>query len=241
MDHLDAIKHINYNDTIFRQTLWNDTGSSYNKRSDVYMKYGIFGNAGHLTCHQQSGFAFNGRFGPELMFGYTIGDYFLSRQQPKHKLDRPNILLLKVAWGGRSLAVDFRPPSSGIGNYSSINASDYGLYYRKLIQDVRLLLNSISTYVPSYRNSTNTSSVAYELKGFIWFQGWSDIHDNQMVQEYQTNLENFIRDVRKDLNSPILPFGTLLKSGNIKQRSETTHSSNIYFSSLCYVSLGIYL
>ena len=41
-------------------------------------------------------------FGPELMFGIEMGDYF---KEP--------VLLIKTAWGGQSLAVDFRPPSAG--------------------------------------------------------------------------------------------------------------------------------
>ena len=42
------------------------------------------------------------RIGPELGFGNVVGDAF----------DEP-VLLIKCAWGGKSLAVDFRPPSAG--------------------------------------------------------------------------------------------------------------------------------
>src|SRR5688572_929173 len=40
-------------------------------------------------------------FGPELQFGHVAGDYF----------GNP-VLLIKTAWGGKSLSKDFRPPSS---------------------------------------------------------------------------------------------------------------------------------
>ena len=43
-----------------------------------------------------------GRVGPEIGFGKVLGD----------ALEEP-VLLLKIAWGGQSLAVDFRPPSAG--------------------------------------------------------------------------------------------------------------------------------
>lgn len=42
------------------------------------------------------------RIGPELGFGHVIGDAF----------DEP-VLLIKLASGGKRLAKDLRPPSSG--------------------------------------------------------------------------------------------------------------------------------
>jgi len=46
------------------------------------------------------------RIGPELGFGWVMGEHF---QEP--------VLLINCAWGGKSLAVDFRPPSSGKAPY----------------------------------------------------------------------------------------------------------------------------
>lgn len=43
------------------------------------------------------------RIGPELEFGNTIGE----------KYDE-QILIIKTAWGGNSLHLDFRPTSSGM-------------------------------------------------------------------------------------------------------------------------------
>ena len=40
------------------------------------------------------------KIGPELGFGWVVGDAF---EEP--------VLLIKLAWGGKSLAEDFRPPS----------------------------------------------------------------------------------------------------------------------------------
>ncbi len=40
-------------------------------------------------------------FGPELQFGHVVGD----------ALEDP-VLIIKTAWGGKSLAVDFRPPGA---------------------------------------------------------------------------------------------------------------------------------
>ena len=81
--------------------------------------------------------------GPEVGFGWALGDYYDSE-----------VLLIKVAWGGKSLAVNFRPPSSGIyyngtepTSYSNGHTlpygeawgaqpypeSEYGKYYHKTV------------------------------------------------------------------------------------------------------------
>ena len=41
-------------------------------------------------------------FGPEVAFGHLMGEHFAEQ-----------VLIIKTAWGGKSLDVDFRPPSSG--------------------------------------------------------------------------------------------------------------------------------
>ena len=55
----------------------------------------------------------------------------------------------------------------------------------------------------------------YELAGFVWFQGWNDKVDRGTYpnrekpggyDQYSEVLADFIRDVRKDLSAPSLPF-----------------------------------
>ena len=58
----------------------------------------------------------------------------------------------------------------------------------------------------------------YQLAGFVWFQGWNDMVNRDVyppvsadsdVNQYATysdRLSEFIRDVRKDLDTPELPF-----------------------------------
>jgi alpha-galactosidase len=43
-----------------------------------------------------------GKIGPEFTFGLTLDE----------QLDEP-VLIIKTAWGGKSLHTDFRPPSAG--------------------------------------------------------------------------------------------------------------------------------
>lgn len=119
-------------------------------------------------------------FGPELQFGHVLGDRFTNQ-----------VLLIKTAWGGKSLFRDFRPPSSG---------GEVGPYFTLMIAQVRAALANLKSEFPGYDGG------GYELAGFVWYHGWNDGVDPQKaVPEYEQNLVNLIRDVRKELNAPELP------------------------------------
>ena len=79
-----------------------DAGGDWVVRDDVWIWYKRGGSTvveGGLSA----GYGVNDHcIGPELQFGHVMGDSFDSQ-----------VLLIKTAWGGKSLAVDFRPPSSG--------------------------------------------------------------------------------------------------------------------------------
>ena len=143
----------------------------------------------------------NERFGPEYAFGL-----FMDRA-----LDEP-ILIIKTAWGGKSLAVDFRPPSAGPYNPSLTEIQQgnvpekqkVGHYYREMIRYVQAILKdaeSIRKIVPSYKEKQG-----YELAGFVWFQGWNDMCNRHYIEQYTENMIHFIRDVRSELDTPTLPF-----------------------------------
>lgn len=120
------------------------------------------------------------QFGPELAFGHAVGDAYDDQ-----------VLILKQAWGGKSLAVDFRPPSSG---------GTTGTYYTKMIDNVTNALANIGTSFPAYAGQ------GWRLEGFAWHQGWNDRVNDAYLAEYEANLANLIRDVRTDLSAPNLPF-----------------------------------
>jgi hypothetical protein len=161
--------------------LKDDTGT-WRVRDDVWVRYQPEGRplqAGPLgigfTPHRD-----RHHFGPELQFGNVMGD----------ALDN-EVLLIKTAWGGKSLYVDFRPPSSGGAT---------GPYYTLMIRQIREALANFKKEFPASR------SVGCELAGFVWYQGWNDGCDpKHAVPEYENNLVNLIKDVRKDLGAPNLP------------------------------------
>ncbi len=97
------------------QDLKNEKGQ-WAERGDVWVRYQPEdqpAKIGPLTL----GFTpYGGRhhFGPELQFGRVVGDQLENQ-----------VLLIKTAWGGKSLYKDFRPPSSG---------GQVGPYYVKMIR-----------------------------------------------------------------------------------------------------------
>jgi hypothetical protein len=119
-------------------------------------------------------------FGPELQFGHVVGD----------RIDNP-VLLVKTAWGGKSLFKDFRPPSSG---------GEVGKYYALMLDQVREAMARMETDFPALKGRKP------ELTGFVWYQGWNDGLKTDTAKEYEQNLVNLIHDVRRDLASPKLPF-----------------------------------
>lgn len=158
-----------------------DAKGQWGVRDDVWVWFKTE-HAGLKTGGLTIGFTGYGgkhHFGPELQFGHVMGD-FLSNQ----------VLLIKTAWGGKSIYKDFRPPSSG---------GQVGTYYARMLEEIREALANLKKYFPGYDGG------GYELAGLVWFQGWNDMCDRNAVPEYEQNLVNLIKDLRKELNTPNLP------------------------------------
>ena len=76
----------------------------------------------------------------------------------------------------------------------------YGHYYREMLTEVRQTLAQLEQRFPGYQGQ------GYEFAGFVWFQGWNDQFNQDWYENYGAYLASFIRDVRKDLGAPGLPF-----------------------------------
>jgi hypothetical protein len=158
-----------------------DANGKWVVRDDVFVRYQREDRpllAGPLTF----GFSVYGdphHFGPELQFGHVVGDF----------LSNP-VLLIKTAWGGKSLIKDFRPPSSG---------GEVGKYYTLMLTQVREALANMDKEFPALKGRKA------ELAGLVWYQGWNDGCTKGAVPEYEQNLVNLIHDVRKEFKSPKLP------------------------------------
>lgn len=151
----------------------------------------------------------NGKIGPEFTFGLTMDK---SLQEP--------VLIIKTAWGGKSLFHDFRPPSAGVYQRTAKDVekdryreADCGRFYRWMIEHVKRVLADPRHVVPSY-----DPAQGFALAGFVWLQGWNDMVDRDVYPllpkgsqenrfaKYSEVLADFIRDVRKDLDAPKMPF-----------------------------------
>jgi hypothetical protein len=138
------------------------------------------------------------------------------------------VLIIKTAWGGKSLNTDFRPPGAGpyefneaqldqlnkrgkdIAGEKAAKAAATGLYYRLMIEHVRKVLADPKQVCPAYDPASG-----FELAGFVWLQGWNDLVDSGTYPQrdkpggydaYAKVLAQFIRDVRSDLKAPKMPF-----------------------------------
>ncbi len=140
--------------------------------------------------------------GPELTFGHVLGQHF-----------EDEVLLIKCAWGGQPLAATFRPPSSG--PMADGTSPEYmGSKYKAVLTETKDVLDKLGKYFPAIK------SKEYEIAGFFWHQGWNDGCNGDFVKEYETNMVNFVNDMRKDLGVPDLPFiiatsGMGGKGGNV--------------------------
>ncbi|MBL8990427.1 MAG: hypothetical protein JNJ48_02470 [Phycisphaerae bacterium] len=159
-----------------------DEGGMARVRDDVFVRFQPASGpvkAGPLTF----GFTrYQGahHFGPELEFGHVVGDALENE-----------VLLIKTAWGGKSMYADFRPPSSG---------GSTGPCYTLMIGQVKEALARIGQDFPRSR------AAGYELAGFVWYHGWNDgVDPERAVPEYEANVVNLIKDVRRDLGAPRLP------------------------------------
>jgi alpha-galactosidase len=126
------------------------------------------------------------QYGPEFGFGQILGNYYVSG----------DVLIIKAAWGGKSLAVDFRPPSA----VARVPGTQVGPFYRGIFDNVRDVLANLGT------EFTPWSGKGYQIVGFGWHQGWNDRVDQTYNDEYEANMKDFIDDVRAELGQPELPF-----------------------------------
>jgi hypothetical protein len=128
--------------------------------------------------------------GPELQFGHAMGGYYGEK-----------VLIIKTAWGGKSLRTDFRPPSSGWSLDTPVTAGDEGFYYKEMLDFVVDAIANLPTNFPTYNPADG-----YEIAGFGWHQGWNDRVTPAFAAEYEANMAKFIKDVRASLGVPNLPF-----------------------------------
>ena len=117
------------------------------------------------------------------------------------------------------------PKAEDRPKWQAERAAQTGVYYRLMMEHVKKVLADPKRVYPQYDPARG-----FEVAGFAWLQGWNDICDNQVYPGngepgrfalYSELLAHFIRDVRKDLNAPKMPFVIgVLGVGGIKQSAD---------------------
>ena len=181
---------------------WSEIGevSNWNSLEEAYLYFDRDGEIikSNVTVGQGAN---SNLIGPELMFAHQLDAYY----------DDP-VLIIKTAWGGKNLAVDFRPPSAG---------GITGAYYNEMIQTVQEVTQNIATEFP------DIGITDFELSGFAWFQGWNDGESDSFLEEYESNLYHLVNDIRSDLETPELPV-VIANSGH----GGFTQSNDLWVQSL---------
>jgi hypothetical protein len=222
----------------------------FSERRDVWMSN--HGRHGNLSADYLKT---NSKFGLEINFAHAMGNQYDEQ-----------VLVIKTAWGGRSIHRGFRPPSAipskqqlknewdaivdeqktkmekakaeypnkleafhkKLADYEKAKAAgnlkqqqkapkkpkdptqqssrgpknleehiaSYGSDYRNMIREVKAALTNIKTNHPAYQNQ------GYEIKGFVWFQGYNDMFAQEARDNYSQNLVKLIKDLKKELNAP---------------------------------------
>jgi len=187
-------------------------GDEWIVRDDAFIKF--LGRSGPLTI----GYGSPGKTGPELEFGLAMAN----------KFDEP-VILIKAAWGGHSLYQKFRSPSAGLPSDEILKEelakaqertkndnerhnrnnplptmeeikAGYGVSYRAMMAEVKDVQENYETMFPTLAGKK------LEFAGFVWFQGFNDQFGDYAPGQYESNMKHFIKDVRKDLGAPNMPF-----------------------------------
>lgn len=172
------------------------------------------------------------RIGPEFTFGIYM-----------HQRLKEPFLIIKTAWGGRSLNRDFCPPGSmpealkpenldKATDEKAINdIKETGKFYRLMMDHVKAVLADPKKYHPAYNEAEG-----YEIAGFVWFQGFNDMVDSKAYPNrnkeggfdlYTELMAQMIRDIRNELKTPEMPvvIGVIGMDGPATPETEAKKSA----------------
>jgi alpha-galactosidase len=142
--------------------VWNRNGTDTGKTTgDLGVTYGVDSD----------------RIGPEVGFGKVVGDAFDDQ-----------VVLIKTAWGGKSLRTEFRPPSAVAKRGGVV-----GDYYTIMVDSINEALGDVALQFPD----TNI-----QIEGLGWHQGFNDRLSRTNVDEYEDNLNDLIADLRGEFETP---------------------------------------
>ena len=191
-----------------------DDNGEWRVRDDVWVYYNLAPWRELRYGPLKPGFGTqSGQIGPEFGFGHVMGE----------ALDE-QILIIKTAWGGKSLNFNFQPPSLNKGakptvileidkDHGAKADKTPGYFYYQSLEFVKHVTEDIKKYFPDYKGQ------GFEIAGLCWHQGWNDL--GKMAPHYEKNMAAFIQDIRSKehgLGIPDLPI-VIATSGMMKDDS----------------------
>ena len=204
--------------------LWDAKTGTWATRDDVRNVF-IMGNSNATT-----GRLFHNEFmgvnstqkktiGPELGIGNVIGDY-----------EAAPVMVLKSCIGNRALGYDLLPPGSKSWDYNGTTRAGYhqynkwptgttpppiphgawvaGIQYDGDTARAQDIMDNLQTYYPG--------ATEYEVAGFLWWQGDRDHYDPALTAQYEVNLVQLIKSLRKQYNAPNAKFVTASLGQTVK-------------------------
>lgn len=173
------------------------------------------------------------KLGIEIGIGHQLGN----------AIDAP-VMILKSSIGNRSLGWDLLPPGTPRYTYEGKEQPGYketvqskndativpyveggdmlqwyaGKQYDDDVANAKKVLSELDKHYPGAK--------AYEVAGFLWWQGDKDRYNPAHAAMYDKNLVNLIKALRKDFDAPNAPFvfGSL---GQTKEDETDTNDGKI--------------
>ncbi|MBI1373146.1 MAG: sialate O-acetylesterase [Phycisphaera sp.] len=219
-------------------------GDKWVERDDVFIKF--LDRHGNLTL----GYGSPGATGAEYEFGYMLGEHFdepvllIKAAWGGHSLyqkfrspsnpitkDRLDEELAKQIENTRKKNENMakqdadkpenkRRKPAPLPTMQDIEPQ-YGVSYRNMMAEVEDVKANYATLFPQLKGRP------LEFAGFFWFQGFNDQFGDYAPDEYKQNMEMFIKDVRKDLGVPKLPF-VIAAIGTFAEKPEVAETHKVY-------------
>ncbi len=192
-----------------------DAAGAWTKRTDV-RNVGVMQKGDSGSVYRNDWLTISGgKIGIEIGIGHQLGNAF----------DEP-VMILKSSIGNRGLGWDLLPPGSerfefaeggktyvypgykdevrhgrwekGIVPPAPTHTWYAGKQYDDDVANAKKILSELGTYYPA--------ATKFEVAGFIWWQGEKDAGDAGHSTNYEKNLVQLIKQLRKEFESPNAKF-----------------------------------
>jgi len=187
-----------------------DDAGEWTARKDVRNVFVMCSGNSPAKDYKNEWMTISGNIGPEIGIGHHVG----------HVTDAP-VLILKSCIGNRSLGWDLLPPGSEPYEHGGKTQPGYrgtpddpggdtggdmskgwyaGCQYDGDVAAAKKALDNLDDYYPGAKD--------YEVAGFFWWQGDKDMRNPAHFEQYEKNLIQLIKALRKDFDAPDAKFVT---------------------------------